>query len=68
MESGVLRLFAVAPLVTAPVVLVVVARVVIIIVDGDVTHLCVLGGSIALIDVSGGRNGRGSGKTNLRVM
>ncbi len=39
MESGVLlRLFAVAPLVAAPAVLVVVARIVIVVVDGDDTR------------------------------
>jgi hypothetical protein len=66
MESGVLlHLFAVAPLVAAPVVLVVIARVIVIIVDGDDTHLWVLGGTIALIDGSGGRNGSGSGQAHL---
>ena len=61
MESGVLRLFAVAPLVAAPVVRVAVARVVIVVIDGDITHLCVLTRSIALIDGSGGRNGSALG-------
>jgi hypothetical protein len=66
MESGVLlRLFAVAPLVAAPVVLLVVARVVIVIVDGDDTHLWALGWSITFIDGSGVQ---GSGRTHLRVM
>ena len=71
MESGILRLFIVAPLIAAPVVVVIVvlvACVVIIVVDGDVTHLCVLGESLALIDGSGGRNGRGSGQTHLHAM
>ncbi len=68
MESSVLRLFAVAPIVAAPVVLVVVAPVVVVVVDRDVTHLGVLGGSIALIDGSGGRNGSGSGRAHLCVM
>ena len=68
MKSGILRLLAVAPIVTTPLVLVVVVRVVVIVVDGDVTHLGVLGGSIALIDGSGGRNGGRSRRAHLRVM
>ena len=66
MESGILlHLFAVAPLVAAPAILIVAARVVIVVVDGDDTHLWVLGGSIAFIDGSGVR---GSGRTHLCVM
>ena len=44
MKSGVLRFFGVTPIVAAPVVFVVVACVVVVLVDGDVTHLSVLGG------------------------
>ncbi len=68
MENGVLRLFVVTPLVATPNILFAVALLVIVVVDRDVTHLCVLGGSIALIDGSGGRNGRGSGQSHLPVM
>ena len=71
MESGVLlRLFTVPPLVATPVILVVGAPVIIVVVDvdGDVTHLWILGGSIALIDGNRGRIGRGSGQTHLCVI
>ena len=70
MESRVLRLLAIAPLVATGVVAapVFVPRVILIIVDVDVTPLWVLRGGIAFIYGSGERNGRGSGQTHLCVM
>ena len=69
MENGVLlHLFTIVPLVPAPVNLIFVARVVIVGVNRDITHIWILGGGITFIDGSEGRNRRGSRQTHLCVI